>query len=76
MQTTKIFKNGNSQAVRLPKGFQFDDKEVEILRRGEEVILRRQKKSLKEAFVLLTQMPEDFYDVPRVDPFPESREEL
>lgn len=36
----KIFKSGNSQAVRLPKEFRFDVDEVEILREGDAVILR------------------------------------
>ena len=36
----KIFKSGNSQAVRLPKDFRFDVDEVEILREGDAVILR------------------------------------
>ena len=76
MQTAKIFKNGHSQAVRLPKEFQFDAKEVEIIRNGEEVILRRKKVSLRAAFDLLAGMPEDFFGVPRVDPLPEEREEL
>ena len=30
MKTAKIFKSGNSQAVRLPKELQFDVSEVEI----------------------------------------------
>jgi antitoxin VapB len=47
--TAKIFKNGNSQAVRLPKSFQFDVDEVEILRRGDEVILRKPRQNLSEA---------------------------
>ena len=76
MQTAKIFENGNSQAVRLPKGFQFNDKEVEILKKGEEVILRRKKVSLTAAFELLAAMPGDFFSGTRVDPFPEEREEL
>ncbi len=36
----KVFKSGNSQAIRLPKEFRFDCEEVEISRRGNEVILR------------------------------------
>lgn len=74
MQTAKIFKNGNSQAVRLPKEFQFDAKEVEILRRGEEIILRKRSHSLSEAFMLLAEMPDDFFREPRHDPPPEERE--
>ena len=30
MQTTRVFTNGNSQAVRLPKKFRFDGSEVFI----------------------------------------------
>ena len=40
MATAKVFKSGNSQAVRLPKKFRFKGREVEIFRRGNEVILR------------------------------------
>jgi antitoxin VapB len=41
MNTAKIDRSGNAQSVRLPDGFQFDVDEVEILRRGNEVILRK-----------------------------------
>ena len=36
----KVFWNGRSQAVRLPKACRFDASEVEVLKRGSEVILR------------------------------------
>lgn len=39
MITTKVFKQGNSQAVRLPKEFRFDVDEVYIRREGETVVL-------------------------------------
>jgi antitoxin VapB len=40
MQTTaKIFMNNRSQAVRLPKEFQFKTREVFIRKQGDEVIL-------------------------------------
>ena len=39
MQTARIFNNGNSQAVRLPKGFRFDEDEVIIKKVGDMVIL-------------------------------------
>ncbi|MDR3517206.1 MAG: type II toxin-antitoxin system VapB family antitoxin [Azospirillaceae bacterium] len=39
METAKIFMNGRSQAVRLPKGFRFDATEVRIRRHGNSVIL-------------------------------------
>jgi antitoxin VapB len=38
-RTAKIFMNNRSQAVRLPKEFQFTTKEVFIRRQGEDVIL-------------------------------------
>jgi len=38
-KTAKIFMNNRSQAVRLPKEFQFDTAEVFIRRVGDEVIL-------------------------------------
>ena len=41
MAHAKIFKSGNSQAVRLPKEFRFpaDTEEVKIHREGERIIL-------------------------------------
>ena len=39
MQTAKLFPNGQSQAVRLPKEFRFDGKRVYIQRLGSAVIL-------------------------------------
>ena len=39
-QTAKLFLNGRSQAVRLPKDFRFDGNEVSIERVGDAVVLR------------------------------------
>ena len=39
MPTAKIFANGRSQAVRLPKAFRFSGKEVFVRREGEAVVL-------------------------------------
>lgn len=39
MQTAKIFMNGQSQAVRLPKEFRFKGKEVYIKKSGNTVLL-------------------------------------
>ena len=47
-QFTSVFTSGNSQAVRLPKAFRFNEKTVEILRRGDEVILRPRRPTLGE----------------------------
>ena len=40
MTTARVFKSGNSQAVRLPKQFRVKSKEVEIYRRGDEIVLK------------------------------------
>jgi len=74
IKTAAVFKSGNSQAVRLPKEFQFDMREVEILRRGEEVVLRRIPVNLAAAFDLLAGLPEDFMAEGRVDTPPQVRE--
>jgi antitoxin VapB len=76
MRTTTVFKSGNSQAVRLPKDFQFDAREVEIFRRGEEVVLRRVPKNLAAAFDLLAALPDDFMAEGRQDTLPQPREGL
>lgn len=39
MKTAKIFQNGQSQAVRLPKEFRFDGKEVFIKKIGNAIML-------------------------------------
>jgi len=67
MSTARIFRSGNSQAVRLPKAFRFDVKSVEIFRRGEEVVLRKPRRTLARAFALLAAMPPDFMSKGRQD---------
>jgi antitoxin VapB len=46
MPTAKIFRNGRSQAVRLPKEFRFKGEEVNIRRSGQKVILEPKKQRL------------------------------
>ena len=55
----KIFKNGPSQAVRLPKAFRLKGTEVSIRKEGEKVTLERLEK---------TQWPEGFWDIFTPDP--------
>jgi antitoxin VapB len=40
MQTARVFWSGRSQAVRLPKRFRLDSREVGIRKRGNEIILK------------------------------------
>ena len=74
--TTRVFKSGNSQAVRLPKEFSVESKELEIFRRGDEIVLREPAKGLARAFELLTNLPEDFLAEDRKDEPPQHREGL
>ena len=76
MSKARVFKSGNSQAVRLPKEFRFDVEEVEILRRGDEIVLREPKHNLANAFEALASMPEDFMSEGRKDEPPQEREDL
>ena len=76
IKTAAVFKSGNSQAVRLPKEFQFDVSQVEILRRGDEVVLRRIPTDLTEAFDLLAALPDDFMQDGHQDGLPQVREGL
>jgi antitoxin VapB len=74
--TAAVFKSGNSQAVRLPKEFQFDVSQVEILRRGDDVVLRRIPTNISAAFDLLAALPDDFMQDGRNDTLPQMREGL
>ena len=73
MATARVFRSGNSQVVRLPKGFRFKGKEVEIFRRGEEIVLRERGKGLERAFEILASLPDDFMPEGRVDTPPQQR---
>jgi antitoxin VapB len=74
MRKTKVFKSGNSWAVRLPQGFQFHVNEVEIFKRGNEVIIREVPRNLKDAFDLLAKLPVDFSLKARKDTPPQERD--
>lgn len=63
--TAKLFKNGRSQAVRLPSEFRFEGNEVDIRKDANtgNVILSSKPKSLERLFQLLEELgpaPEEF----------------
>lgn len=76
MATARVFRSGNSQAVRLPKEFRLKAAEVEIFRRGDEIVLREKGKGLARAFQILADLPEDFFPEGRRDTAPQEREDL
>jgi antitoxin VapB len=75
--TARVFKSGNSQAVRLPKEFRLQSKEVEIFRRGNELVLREKGPGMRDVFELLANLPIDVDAIEEVrkEP-PQSREDL
>ncbi|WP_181705494.1 antitoxin [Chthonobacter rhizosphaerae] len=74
MPTAKIFMSGNSQAVRLPREFRFTSTEVEIFRRGDEIVLREKPRSMAGLFDLIDALPDDLLEVPD-DAAPQERDE-
>lgn len=72
-QTAKLFKNGRSQAVRLPADFRFSTHEVFIERQGDAVILRPKPDSWDDFFNRKSKVPADFL-ADRNDPPPEVRD--
>jgi len=60
MKTAKLFKNGESQAVRLPKEFRFAGDEVFIQRAGSAVVLLPKAKSWDTLIESLAKFPADF----------------
>lgn len=76
MDYAKVFQSGNSQAVRLPKEFRLNVPVVEILRRGDEIVLRAPPKNAAVIFDALTKFPEDFMAGGRMDEAPQDREVL
>jgi antitoxin VapB len=75
MKTAKLFQNGQSQAVRLPKEFRFDGDEVFIKRSGNAVVLIPANHSWDALFSSLDQFSDDFMSE-RAQPEQQSREDL
>lgn len=60
MQTAKIFTNGRSQAVRLPKDFRFSGKDVFIKKIGNIVVLLPKDDPWSSLVNSLDQFTDDF----------------
>lgn len=58
MATTRAFKSGNSQAVRIPAEIAFEDgQELTIARHGDVVTIHPKRGSLRESLEKLLAMP-------------------
>jgi antitoxin VapB len=75
MKTAKLFKNGQSQAVRLPRDFRFDGDYVFIKKEGKVVMLIPAKGSWQSLFNSLDKFSDDFL-AERRQPLTQKREAL
>lgn len=64
MDKAKIFMNGKSQAVRLPKKYRFDTDEVLIQEHPEGVLLIDPKKRFKNLLDIINEFPDDVFNEP------------
>ena len=60
MDTAKLFKNGSSQAVRLPKDYRFPGKQVFIRRLGKGIVLMPEVGSWDTLIDIIDQFTDDF----------------
>ncbi len=76
VETAKVFTNGGSQAVRLPKDFRFDTDEVDVNRIGKIVILVQKENRWAGLLQSLDMFTDDFMKDGRGDLKTEEREAL
>ena len=76
MQTARLFINGRSQAVRLPKEYQFKGEDVYIQKIGEAVILVPFDKDWEVFMHGVNSFSEDFMSEGRMQGKDQKREEL
>ena len=73
IQTAKVFMNGRSQALRLPKEFRFDTDEVYISKQGDNLIISPKKPTWDDFFATPSAFDDDFL-ADRQDDIPQERE--
>lgn len=76
MMIAKIFENGGSQAVRLPKEYRFDVNEVAVNKIGNIVLLSPKSDKWESVLQALDMFSEDYMADGRADLRPQEREEL
>jgi antitoxin VapB len=72
MTYARIFQSGNSQAVRLPKEFRLNVEQVEIFRRGDEIVLREAPVNAAAIFDALASLPADLVTDDHNDTLPQA----
>ena len=76
MMTAKVFENGGSQAVRLPKEYRFTDSEVAISKVGNIVLLMPIDTKWSSFMQAVDMFSEDFMQDRRNDRLIQRRKEL
>jgi antitoxin VapB len=75
VQTARVFKSGNSQAVRLPKEFRIEGDRVYIKRDGDAIVLLPCEKSWQGLLEAIEMFSDDFME-DRNQPEQQQRPEL
>lgn len=78
MHTTRVFRNGNSQAVRIPIDIAYErmDMELEIEREGDEIRIRPARRSLAGVLTKFAKFSPDFLAEGRGDQEQAARDAL
>ncbi len=74
--TAKIFENGGSQAVRLPKEYRFDSNEVSVNKIGNIVLLSPKLDKWESVLQAIDMFSDDYMADGRADQKAQEREEL
>lgn len=76
METAKLFWSGRSQAVRLPRAYRVDGREVRIRRRGRAIVLEPVPDSWAWLDAVAGDLDEDFVSAVREQPEAVERPDL
>ena len=76
MDTTTLFMNGNSQAVRLPKKYRMAGGRAKIHKEGKLVILEPIEEDWNDFKTALNSFSSDFMEDGRKQPAPQQREQF
>lgn len=76
MMTAKVFENGRSQAVRLPKEYRFDTDDVSVSKIGNIVLLMPKLNKWESLMQAIDMFSDDFMEDGRADQILQKREEL
>jgi antitoxin VapB len=76
MDTAKAFWSGRSQAVRLPRAYRVEGREVRIRRRGRAIVLEPVPESWEWLDGLAGDLDDDFVSAVREQPEPAERPDM